>query len=135
MSIEGIDRSLAIAATAAEAPRKRRRIAVGDAVRGVLRTAVPPLMILAAVIVAWYAITYLALTPNKRFLLPAPDQVVTTGFLDPINFGRILEGLITTATVAVASIPMGAIFHVDPAGMEGPASARTDVVTHRHRSP
>ena len=119
MSIEGIERTaLAIpAATAPEATpaRRRPRVDLGAWTRSVLRTTVPPLMVLAAVVVAWYAITYLALAPSKRFLLPAPDAVITGGFLDPVNFGRILEGLVTTASVAVVGLAIATVIGIGTA--------------------
>lgn len=86
----------------ASPPGGRRLLA--DAGRRLLAAAVPPLAVLAAVVVAWYAVTYLALAPGRRFLLPAPDQVIAVGFLDPVNVRRILDGLLTTATVAITGL-------------------------------
>lgn len=73
-----------------------------------LATVMPPLAVLAAIVVGWYAVTYLALAPGRRFLLPAPDQVIAVGFLDAVNLGRILEALLTTATVALIGLAIAA---------------------------
>ena len=91
-------------APAGQAAESRRRGSLVGASRGLVAAAVPPLAVLVAVVVAWYALTYLALAPGRRFLLPAPDQVIAVGFLDAVNFGRILEGLLTTASVAVTGL-------------------------------
>jgi NitT/TauT family transport system permease protein len=71
--------------------------------------ALPPTVLLVVVVGAWYAVAYLALDPSRRFLLPPPDQVLQVGFLDPVNLGRILEGLRTTAAVALVGLAIAVV--------------------------
>ena len=86
---------------------------------GVLRRALglvgPPAVVLGLVVAAWYAVTYLALAPHRRFLLPAPDRVISVGFLDPVNLGRILEALSTTATVALVGLVIATLLGIGTA--------------------
>jgi NitT/TauT family transport system permease protein len=86
----------------------RGRAIVREAGRWSAR-AIPPAVLLVAVIGAWFAIAYLALDPARRFLLPPPDQVLQVGFLDPVNLGRILDGLRTTASVALVGLAIAAV--------------------------
>jgi NitT/TauT family transport system permease protein len=65
---------------------------------------IPPLILFAAVIGLWYAATYLLLTPDRRFLLPAPHAVVVVGFLDPVNRAELLDGLLLSAEVALLGL-------------------------------
>lgn len=85
------------------------------AARRALGVAGPPMVVLGVVIAAWYAVTYLALAPGRRFLLPAPDRVLAVGFLDPVNFGRLLDGLTTTAGVAVVGLGIASVLGIGTA--------------------
>lgn len=78
-----------------------------------------PVTALAAGIVLWYAITYLALAPQRRFLLPPPHEVFTEVFLEPSRLMPMLRALGVTAQVAaigfvfatVIGIAVGAIMN------------------------
>ncbi len=76
------------------APKALRR-------RSTRRVVGPPLFVLALILVLWYAVSYLLLTPGRRFLLPPPQSVVAGGFLTWSNFGQILTSLGFTARTAV----------------------------------
>ncbi|WP_374629187.1 ABC transporter permease [Frankia sp. AgPm24] len=78
------------------------------AVRAV-RRAGPPLVVLAVVIGIWYAVTYLALAPRRRFLLPPPHEVVTDGFGDWTTFHETLVALGATAKVALVGLAIAAV--------------------------
>ncbi|CAO5248920.1 ABC transporter permease [Frankia sp. AgKG'84/4] len=73
------------------------------------RAAGPPLAVLAAVLGVWYAVTYLALAPRRRFLLPPPHTVLTDGFGDWTTFGETLRGLETTARVALTGLAIATV--------------------------
>ncbi|SBW17070.1 ABC transporter [Candidatus Protofrankia californiensis] len=73
-----------------------------------VRVVAPPLAVLAAVVGVWYAVSYLALAPRRRFLLPPPHEVVTDGFGDWSTFHEILTGLGETAQVALVGLAIAA---------------------------
>jgi NitT/TauT family transport system permease protein len=73
-----------------------------------VRTVAPPLAVLAAVVGVWYAVTYWALAPRRRFLLPPPHEVVTDGFGDWSTFHETLSALGTTARVALVGLAIAA---------------------------
>ncbi|WP_157891938.1 MULTISPECIES: ABC transporter permease [Frankia] len=91
-----------LAAPAAESPRRPGRL------HRTARGAGPPLVVLAAVVGVWYAVTYLALAPRRRFLLPPPHEVVTDGFGDWTTFHETLRGLGATAKVALVGLAIAA---------------------------
>src|SRR5262249_4668824 len=57
-------------------------------VRRWLSAALPPLGVFAVVVAAWYAVSMLLLTPDRRFLLPPPDAVIRVGFTDRDNLAE-----------------------------------------------
>jgi NitT/TauT family transport system permease protein len=60
----------------------------------------PPLLVFLAGIGLWYAMTYLVLAPNRRFLLPPPHAVVRDGFLVGATRAELFKGLVVSAKVA-----------------------------------
>ncbi len=74
----------------------------------VVRVVAPPLVVLAAVVGVWYTVSYLALAPRRRFLLPPPHEVATDGFGDWSTFREILTGLGETAQVALVGLTIAA---------------------------
>jgi NitT/TauT family transport system permease protein len=80
-------------------PRRRRRWP------GLL---VPPALVLVAAIGLWYAGSYLLLTPDRRFLLPPPHQVVRVAFGDPANLAELLGALGRSALVALVGLAVAA---------------------------
>ena len=73
---------------------------------------VPPVLVLAGVIVAWYGVTYLVLDPHRRFLLRAPHQVVAVGFADWENLSEILSGAWVTTQVAATGLVLAVLVGV-----------------------
>jgi NitT/TauT family transport system permease protein len=86
-------------------PRRRR-----------VRTALPPVVVAAVVIGIWFFVSYVTLSPERRFLLPPPQQVISVGFGDSQNRSDILSGLAVTAEVSlvglVIAIAIGTVFAV-----------------------
>ena len=71
---------------------------------GLARAALPPLVTLAVFLAGWLAVSYDLLTPERRFLLPPPQDVVSIGILDPDSFNEIFAGLVSTAQVAFTGL-------------------------------
>jgi NitT/TauT family transport system permease protein len=69
----------------------------------------PPLVVLGIVLGAWYAVSYLLLSPERRFLLPAPHQVVQVGFLDWLNLQELMEALALSARVAMIGLAIAIV--------------------------
>ncbi|SEB14204.1 MULTISPECIES: ABC transporter permease [unclassified Mycobacterium] len=67
---------------------------------------------LAAGIGLWYAVTYLVLSPSRRFLLPAPHTVLTESLLDPVHLQPMLTALGVTAKVAAIGFLLAALIGV-----------------------
>jgi NitT/TauT family transport system permease protein len=95
---------------AAERSEAARRVA-----RPVSRLAtrwIPPLIVFGLVIALWYAVSYLLLSPERRFLVPPPDAVVRVGFLEPANRAELLEGLRLSAEVALLGLGIATVIGV-----------------------
>jgi NitT/TauT family transport system permease protein len=69
----------------------------------------PPFVVLLAVLGLWYAISYLLLSPQRRFLLPPPHAVLQVGFLDPFNLRELLQALWLSAKVAMAGLSIAIV--------------------------
>jgi NitT/TauT family transport system permease protein len=72
-------------------------------VRRLDRTAAP-LTVLAVFMGAWYGVSYLLLSPQRRFLVPPPHAVLEVGFLDRANLAELLEALALSARVAMLGL-------------------------------
>ena len=59
------------------------------------------LCVLAVVLGLWYGVSYLLLSPTRRFLLPPPQSVISVGLLTWSNLDQILTSLAFTAKTAV----------------------------------
>jgi NitT/TauT family transport system permease protein len=68
----------------------------------------PALGVLALVLAAWYAVSELVLSPERRFLLPPPHAVVQVGFLEPANLAELLAALWLTTQVAAIGLAIAA---------------------------
>jgi len=73
---------------------------------------VPPLIVFGMVIGLWYAVSYLLLSPDRRFLVPPPDAVLRVGFLEPANRAELLDGLRLSAEVALLGLLLAAAIGV-----------------------
>jgi NitT/TauT family transport system permease protein len=69
---------------------------------------VPPLVLFGVAIGLWYAVSYLLLSPERRFLVPPPDDVIRVGFLDRDNRAELLDGLRNSAEVAMLGLLLAA---------------------------
>jgi len=76
------------------------------------RLVLPPLLLGAVVVGVWYFISYVVLAPRRRFLLEPPHQVVRDGFLDWSAFSEILDGLWSTAKVALLGLTIAAVLGI-----------------------
>jgi NitT/TauT family transport system permease protein len=76
--------------------------ALSSRIRGV-RDAWPSLAVFAGILALWYAVTYLVLAPSKRFLLPAPHDVLLT-FATPEVATDILTALGRSGLVALTGL-------------------------------
>jgi len=64
-------------------------------------TILPPLLVFAAVIGAWYFVSIVMLDESEKFLLPPPHEVVTDAFLEADVRSDIMAALWVTAKVAM----------------------------------
>ncbi|MEV0247781.1 ABC transporter permease subunit [Nocardia sp. NPDC050712] len=65
---------------------------------------VAPVLVLVAVLALWTLTSHRLLAPQSRFLLPAPEQVISKGLLDPLARTTILTALWSTMQVALAGL-------------------------------
>ncbi|MDZ7912625.1 MAG: ABC transporter permease [Rhodococcus sp. (in: high G+C Gram-positive bacteria)] len=66
----------------------------------------------AVALAAWYAVTYLVLEPQRRFLLPAPHRVLTMSLLDSTHLTPMLEALAVTARVTAIGFVIAVAFGI-----------------------
>ncbi|MFC7220199.1 ABC transporter permease [Streptomyces polyrhachis] len=64
----------------------------------------PPLLVLAAAVGLWYAVSTVLLSPDRRFLFPPPHAVVREGYLDGGNRAELLAGLGQSAKTAALGL-------------------------------
>jgi NitT/TauT family transport system permease protein len=53
-----------------------------------------------AVLGLWYAVSYLLLDPQRRFLVPPPHEVIRVSFFDPFNLRELLGALWLSTRIA-----------------------------------
>jgi NitT/TauT family transport system permease protein len=93
------------------APDRRRHDRRGG-LRPVLRTAVPVVAALLVAIGLWLVVSYLLLSPSRRFLVPPPEQVLTDSFLDWKHLQPMLAALGLTAEVALVGLAIASVLGV-----------------------
>ena len=76
----------------------------GDGLAARLRVLGPPLIVLGLVIAGWYFASTRLLDPERAFLLPPPDAVLTEGLLAEKPRGEILAGLLESTKVALTGL-------------------------------
>jgi NitT/TauT family transport system permease protein len=89
------------------APRVRPGPVAGrprSAQRRLLGLWLPPLGVLVVVLGAWYGVSYLLLSPERRFLVPPPHAVIQVGFLTRDNLVELLRALALTTRVALSGL-------------------------------
>jgi len=64
----------------------------------------PPFVVGAVFVSAWYFVTYVILDPARRFLLRPPHEVWNVGFADRENFGDIMSSLWSSTRVAIIGL-------------------------------
>lgn len=69
----------------------------------------PPFVVSLLAIAAWYAVTYGLLDPSRRFLMPAPHDVLRTGFLEWDNLSEILRGAWLSFQVAFVGLALAIV--------------------------
>ena len=60
----------------------------------------------------WYAVTYLVLDPEQRFLLPPPHAVFGRALTTPAVMGPMLEALGRTVAVAMTGLVIAVVLGV-----------------------
>ncbi|MFT4233785.1 MAG: ABC transporter permease subunit [Microbacterium sp.] len=89
----------------AAAPRRartRRQTSLGTQVASILAAIV-------GIVAIWYAVSYLALTPQRRFLLPPPHQVIAETFGNPQVISPMLSALMQTTSVALTGLAIAVV--------------------------
>lgn len=84
-----------------DAPRSAPGISRG---RWFSTTVLPPLVLGAVLVGIWYVISYVVLSPRKRFLLEPPHRVLLEGFLNWDSFSEILQALWSSTRVAMIGL-------------------------------
>lgn len=74
-----------------------------------LRRVGPPVIVVGCMVGIWYLVSYFALSPTQRFLLPPPHEVVKVGMLTWGNFDQILHGFLSTAIVALIAFGLSTL--------------------------
>lgn len=80
------------------------RPGVGTAGWTAVRNTIPPILVFVLFLVFWYLVTYLVLDPRRRWLLPAPHDVIQEGFFVWDTFTDIMRGLWLSAQVALTGL-------------------------------
>ena len=76
----------------------------GSRVRRVAWRVLPPLAFFGLFVGFLYLVSYVLLSPQRRFLLPPPHEVVQNGLLDRDNLGEQLNAFWDTAEVALIGL-------------------------------
>jgi NitT/TauT family transport system permease protein len=72
----------------------------------------PPLVVFAIFIGIWYLFSYVLLDPDRRFLLPPPQQVIKVSFGDSFVRTELFTALGLTATVAVIGLGIAIVLGI-----------------------
>ena len=95
----------------AEMPTSRKALRTpGQRIARGIRAALPPLAVFLVVIAAWYAANAI-LGKGRNFLLPRPDEVITTGFLSQSG-SDILIAVGRTTTVAITGLAIACVLGI-----------------------
>jgi NitT/TauT family transport system permease protein len=73
---------------------------------------VAPLLTFGVVTGIWLLVSYAVLDPDRRFLLPPPQDVVRNAFLDGDNLAELLDGLWSTTKVALVGLAIAIVVGV-----------------------
>lgn len=72
--------------------------------RRILLKVLGPTLVLGLVVGIWYFVTYVVLSPSRRFLLPPVHTVISVSFMDSANLGQLMSGLGMTVKVALIGL-------------------------------
>ena len=72
--------------------------------RDFLVAVIPPIVFGAAIVGAWYFVSYVILDPQRRFLMRPPHQVVDVALLDGDNLSELMSGLYSSSKVALIGL-------------------------------
>lgn len=89
----------------ADAPGRRGR-------RGALARVLAPLVTLAALLGVWLLVSYVLLSPDRRFLMPPPQDVLTVGFGSWSTVEPMLQALLRTFEVAMVGLLIATVIGV-----------------------
>jgi NitT/TauT family transport system permease protein len=64
----------------------------------------PPFAVFVGMLGVWYGVSYLLLSPQRRFLVPPPHDVIQVSFLDRYNFQELLDALWLSTRVALIGL-------------------------------
>lgn len=78
----------------------------------VWRTVVPVVAAFMVAIAIWLVVSYLLLNPSRRFLVPPPQEVLETSFLDGTHLEPMLAALGLTAQVALLGLAIAAVLGI-----------------------
>jgi len=80
--------------------------------RTALSRAVPIVAALAGIAVVWYAVSYLVLPADQRFLLPPPHEAFGSALSNPALMGPMLEALARSAGVAMVGLAIAVVLGI-----------------------
>ena len=69
----------------------------------------PVLLVFVLFIGLWYAMHYVILDENRRFIVPPPHDVIEEAFLNDIARAELFEGLINTTRIAIYGFVIASI--------------------------
>lgn len=81
----------------------------GQKAKAVAAIVVPPLLVFVFFIGLWELTSLVFIHPEKRFLLPPPQDIIKTGFLDHQNITEILNGLWITTKAALIGLALAIV--------------------------
>lgn len=80
--------------------------------RTVIARTVPIVAALAGIAVVWYAVSYLVLPADQRFLLPPPHEAFGSAISNPALMGPMLEALARSAGVAMVGLAIAVVLGI-----------------------
>jgi NitT/TauT family transport system permease protein len=78
--------------------------------RFLLTAILPPVVVFVLVIAVWCVASYVLLAPQRRFLLPPPQEVLVKGLLTWSSLGPMLTALGLTAKAAAIGFAIAVVF-------------------------
>jgi NitT/TauT family transport system permease protein len=91
------ERPAVVSGTAAPPPRRIRR-------QWKPVDVIAPAAVFIIVLGIWFFVSYVVLSPSRRFLLPPPQSVMQVGFFQSANLTEILHALWSTTQVAIVGL-------------------------------